>query len=107
MKIAIDKSIMLSDLPEAKEMRKGWTGVFDEESLRITAISSVSNLIPHWAELVRIEELKITRNRHKLTIWATVMLKSSDTIIVTSFDLIQAYQGSAIDTYAQVYKLAE
>lgn len=106
MKIALDKKVItLDEVKEAKELQQSYAEALDNAILETMAIRASGQ----YGKLVKVEEIKVTKNHYQLTIWATVILEDFDKFIKTSFDVLQAdhFDLDHYDNYTRIYKIVE
>lgn len=106
MKITLNKqAITLAEVQAAKELQASYAGALDAKTLENMACRATGQN----GTLIKVEELEVTKHKHELTIWATVILESYDRFIKTSFDVLQADNPDRdyYDNYTRVFMRQE
>ncbi|MEY8357197.1 hypothetical protein AALB39_28175 [Lachnospiraceae bacterium 54-53] len=106
MKIALDKkAITFEEVKEAKELQQSYGEALDNATLETMAQRTSGQ----YGKFIKIEEIQVTKNHYKLTIWATVTLEDFDKFIKTSFDILQAdhFDLDHYDNYRRIYKIVD
>lgn len=114
MKVIMNKEIItLADAPTANELREEFKGY--DKDLYDTLINCAVQANKHnigcqypYTQVITIDKVEITKNRHQLTAWIECLVRVDlDTIVKMHFDGQQAMQysdGQSVDAYIEVYR---